>query len=355
MATSASPLETRFSPLSQIVRRRLLPSPGDVLVQVGDRVQADDVVARAMVPGRLLAIDLAQALGVSARSVPRHVLVDEGQTVAVGDALARSRRFRMRVGLVVAPCAGTVQGIADGRIFLRQEPQLLELRAYLSGKVTAEYPHRGVAIRTRGSLVRGIWGCGDESQGLLATLVREPGDALAWEKVGPRYRGAILVGGILENARVLTRAVQFRIRGLVLGSMLPSLRPLCESLSLSVVITEGMGRIPMAGPIYDCLRSHHGSPAVMSGCDRHGYGAPEVIVPAATDEEATPLAAPRPIETGAQVRITRPPHLGLVGEVIALPGTPQPIRAGTRAMGARVRLRDGRVVFVPHANLELLG
>ena len=352
--TPTAPHETRFSLLTQIVRRRLLSVPGKVLVRVGDQVQPSDIVAQASVEGQLHAIDLARALNVSVQAVPRFVQVSEGEAVASHTILASMRRFGIRSRQVKAPFAGIVQGFHDGFLFLRQNPPTVSLRAYVPGEVIEEYPHRGVSIRAAGSLIRGIWGSGDERQGILVAMVGEPGEVLTWEKVGLRYRGTILVGGTLQDPRVLLRARQFRLHGLVVGSMLPDLKPVCERIGLPIVITEGMGQIPMAEPVFDLLHSHHGRLAVISGSMAKESSGPEIIVPQHVDTKTTSLAVARPIERGVRVRLTRAPYMGIMGQVEQVSGTPQDTAIGTQAQGAMVRLPDGHTVFVPYVNMEAL-
>jgi hypothetical protein len=103
------------------------------------------------------------------------------------------------------------------------------------------------------------------------------------------------------------------------------------------------------------LRAHHGQPATISGMERNGHGGPEVILPLPGELPDMALVVARPVELGARVRITRPPYLGAIGQVVALPTMPQETVIGTRAEGAEVRLPDGRRVFVPSVNMELLG
>lgn len=351
---SIAPHEIRFSPLTQIVRRRLLPAPGEVLVHVGDRVQAGDVVARASVEGQLYAIDLAHSLGIGVRAASRHVRISEGQSVTTDTILASARRFWIRKREVRAPFQGLVRGIHDGRVFLRQDAQTISLRAYVPGEIIERYPHRGVSVRAVGSLVRGIWGSGGERQGTIVTMVAEPGDLLTWEQVGIRYRGTILVGGVLQDPRVLYRARQFRLYGLIVGSMLPSLQPICRQLPLPVVVTEGMGHIPMAEPLFDLLRSHHGRLAIISGSMDSSSG-PEVIVPQPPGTQVTALTVACPVEVGTWVRLTRAPYLGIIGQVLSVSATPQKTAIGTQAEGAEVRLPNGQTMFVPYVNMESLG
>ena len=343
--------EPRFSALTGIVRRRLLPVPGEVLVRVGDRVRPSDVVAQAEIEGELLALDVARALGIGVGRASRCISVTEGQAIWPSTVLAHTRRFGIRRREVTAPFAGVVQVVDEGHVLLRRNPRMFSLRAYVPGEVIEECPHRGVTVRAVGSLVRGIWGSGDEREGVLATMVPGPRDVLTWERVGLRYRGAILVGGILDDPRVLYRARQFRLSGLILGGMAPGLRPLCETLPLTVVVTEGMGRLSMAEPIFELLRSHHGRPAVLSGAN--GVTGPEVIVPLKADVPSGVFAVTGP-QVGMRVRLTRPPYLGIIGRILRLPDEPQETSIGTKVEGAEARLPDGHRIFVALENMELL-
>jgi len=355
--TSLALREARFAPVTQIIRRRLLPSSGEVVVHVGDRVQPDDVVAQATVEGQLAALDVASTLGVSAEAVGRYCQVDLGTEVPAGTLLASRRSWLRGCREVSAPFGGVAERVEDGYLFLRQRPQTFALRAAVPGVVVEQYPHRGVAIAVNGALVRGIWGSGDEVQGILATMVASPSEELTWERVGLRYRGTIIVGGILEDPRVLMRARQFRLVGIVVGSMLPNLHGLCQRLGLAVMVTEGMGRIPMAEPVFELLRACHGRSALLAGSESQGGTGPELIVPLPMSEasEDQALTVVRPIQVGGRVRLTRAPYVGIVAEVVALPGAPQETVLGTHAEGALVRLPEGRRVFVPFVNMEPLG
>jgi len=313
---------------------------------VGDRVRASDIVAEASLEGQLHPLDLAQALRVSAGEVADHLEVAVGEAVLEGSILASAGRFKMGSRQVRAPFEGRVEGIAGGVLFLRGAPRMLRLRAYLPGIVDEVYSGRGVAIRASGCLVRGTWGSGSEGEGVLATTVTGPGEALTWGKVTLRHRGAILMAGTIEDPRVVLRAARFGLAGLILGSIHPALQPTCHELALPVVVSEGVGRIPMAEPIFDLLRSYDGFPAVISGTNRDGRSGPEVIVPLPVDSQATSQPVARPLAVGALVRLTRPPHLGVVGQVASPP---------TALQEVQVRLPDGRTVSVPSSNLELLG
>ncbi|MBC7235795.1 MAG: hypothetical protein H5T69_08135 [Chloroflexi bacterium] len=343
----------RFAPSIEIVRRRLLPKPGEVVVRLGDRVNGNDTVARTSLEGHLRVIDVAKELRVDTGSVERHLLVREGQAIAAGEELARVQRGRVSLRRLRSPYAGTVAGIHEGRVFLRQEPRPLELRAYVPGEVIEVFPHRGVSIRAVGALIAGIWASGSDQQGFLLVPVAHHDAPLTWQQVGIRYRGTILVGGTLQDPRVLYRARQFRVHGLLVGSMHPALRPICERLGLTVVIIEGMGQIPMAEPVFRLLQSFHGHPAILGGAPEQGGSGPEAFIPDG-DTNPTMMRSYHTIEADMLVRLTRPPFVGLVARVESIPPSPQPTAVGIHAEGAVVRLPDGQRLFVPLANLEPL-
>jgi hypothetical protein len=58
--------------------RRQLPLSGEVLVEVGERVGAQTVVARTNLPGAVLPVNLAQALGIEPSEVPQALQVARG-------------------------------------------------------------------------------------------------------------------------------------------------------------------------------------------------------------------------------------------------------------------------------------
>jgi len=349
-----APHDVRFSRLTQIMRTRTLPVPGRVLVKVGDRVRTDDIVARTALQGDLRSVNLAQMLGVSIDAVPQCVQVTDGN-VSKGQLLATVRHLLIKRH-VYSPYSGTVQGISDGYLFIREHQEPFLLRAHLPGKVARVNGNQGITVRSAGAIVQGIWSSSGEHRGVLAMMAQHPHDLLTWDRVGLWYRATVIVGGILRDRRVLLRARQFQVHGLIVGSLDPSLKPLCRDLGLAVLVTEGMGHIPMAQPIFDLLRSHHGRLVVLSGDTRDGGDLPEAIIPIPSkiEGEAEAMIVAQPFQVGVNVRITRPPYLGQVALVVGIPQTPQQTTIGTRLEGADVRLIDGRRAFIPFVNMERL-
>lgn len=104
---------------------RRLPLVGDVLVEVGDRVQAEDVVAQTDLPGNVQMIHAANLMGINASSVRKFMLKQIDDTVDHDETIAQSNGF---LGLfkseVKSPIAGTIESISDvtGQVIVREPP-----------------------------------------------------------------------------------------------------------------------------------------------------------------------------------------------------------------------------------------
>ena len=59
-----------------VKKHRILPLKGDVLVKVGDRVEPDDVVARTLLPGNVVPINVANKLGIPPEDIDMVMLSD---------------------------------------------------------------------------------------------------------------------------------------------------------------------------------------------------------------------------------------------------------------------------------------
>ena len=67
-------------------RERKLPLAGDVLVKVGQKVEAESVVARTELPGNVQTVNAANILGVLPEDVPDCLVKPVGSTLKKGEA-----------------------------------------------------------------------------------------------------------------------------------------------------------------------------------------------------------------------------------------------------------------------------
>jgi hypothetical protein len=350
------PSEAHVMPLTMIRRERLLPLPGEVMVRQGERVEPTQVVAKVHQTQDFRILDVARMLHVPRSQVKRFMVKEIGATVEATQVLAASGGLLRRK--VRAPVKGAIVAVGNGRVLLEVEPELIEVRAYLKGTVSAVTPGVGVMIETPGAIVQATWGCGGEAFGVLRAVAERPDESLRARHIDVACHGAIVVGGGWIEASALDQAQQLQVRGLIAGSMDGELRARAESMPFPIILTEGWGRVPMAEPIFSLLRGQTGREACISAETRIRFGVkrPEILIPLPTElRPSPPPPAGAPLTVGARVRVVRPPHQGAVGVVSAIVPQAQRVDSGVRAHGAEVDLGgDTGTVFVPYVNLELL-
>jgi hypothetical protein len=357
-----------------ILKTRRLPIKGEVLVQEGDLVQPDTVVARALLPGILQTVRVAQMVGIEPKQIRSVLKVKEGDTVEKDQVIAETKGFLgLFRGVAKSPVAGTVELISDvtGHVGVRQPPTIIDVNAYVQGRVVKVLPQEGAVIETQGALIQGIFGVGGERRGTLRVLVNDPSETLTAQHIHDDVAGQVLVGGAAVEADAITRAAERGAVGIVVGGIRDTdlIRYLgrdigvaitgSEEIPLSIIITEGFGAIRMANRTFRLLKSLEGKVASINGATqiRAGVIRPEIIVPL---EDPSPLPESPParetqiLEIGSAVRIIREPYFGRLGTVIELPPELMEIESGTHARVLKAKLDDGTVVVVPRANVEII-
>jgi hypothetical protein len=350
------PFETQVTHLTTVRRERMLPVPGHVLARIGDRVDPTQVVARAALPGDFRILPVARLLDVSTSDVKRYLRVSLDDKVRRGQVIARRGRLSART--VKSPIDGVVVSGSGGRILIEAPPTLFELRAYISGTVSNVLQQRGVVIETTGAVIQGVWGAGGESLGVLKCIVDSPGELLQAKAIDPSCHGTILIGGGELTDTALERAQELQVRGIVVGGLPADLIPRVEQLPFPVIVTEGIGRVPMSAPIFHLLTTNVGREASISGRvqPRWGIVRPEIVIPLPAEMVPSTQTQPgsTPLKVGTQVRLVRAPHMGAVGTVVALPAQARRIETGAKVRGAEVDLGQETPIFAPLANLEVL-
>jgi hypothetical protein len=150
-----------------------------------------------------------------------------------------------------------------------------------------------------------------------------------------------------------------------------------DRVSMTVIATEGLGRLPMRAVAFELLRANDGRSAYLDGKGGRAWPEerPEAIVslpasasqpgvvpegaamPAGDQADAAGLAgehaAWRPLEDGCQVRIVGGPHNGRTG-IVSRTGSEVLLETGRRMPGARIELADGGEAWAPLTNLEII-
>lgn len=365
----------RVTPRTRYRARRILPIVGEVLVGVGQRVEARDVVARAELPGNLTPINLANQLATPPGDIRGTLLKREGEHTEVGEVLARTHGiFGLFKTEYVSKVSGTIESVSSvtGQVIVRGPPIPVEVRAYVSGEVVEVLPNEGCVVEAEAAFVQGIFGVGGEAYGTIRIAAPEPSRELAPDLITDDMRGQIVIGGARVTREAVERAVAVGATAIVTGGIDDQdLRAILgydlgvavtgsERIGITLIMTEGFGEIAMAERTYALLAAHAGQPAAANGATqiRAGVMRPEIVIPLAERgngavSEAGLLAAP--LEIGTAVRIIRDPWFGVLGTVSQLPPEPQILPSGSKARVLEVTGRTGERYIVPRANVEIVG
>ncbi|MEZ6067748.1 MAG: hypothetical protein R3B90_19020 [Planctomycetaceae bacterium] len=260
----------QVSPVHRYRARRVLPIQGDVLVQLGQSVQARQSIARADLPGDVIPINLANQLSLPVGDVPGAMLKHEGDHFERGEVIARTKGiFGFFKSEYAAQSAGMIESISSvtGQLLLRGPSQPVEVTAFVDGKVTEVLPGEGCFVEAEVSLVQGIFGIGGEAHGPIRMACQSPDEEFTPDRITPEMQGAVLIGGARMPGATVRRAIEVGAAAIVSGGMDDAdLREILgydlgvaitgsERIGLTVIVTEGFGDISMARRTFELLRS----------------------------------------------------------------------------------------------------
>jgi len=153
---------------------RLLPLKGKVLVEVGDKVNADTVVASTHIPGNVQMLNVAHQLNVEAEAVPDCMLVAIDENIEKGQIIAENKGlFGYFKNHIKSPIDGTLANVSNitGQAILSEPPIAIEVDAFSAGTIKEIIPEEGVIVTSNGALVQGILGIGGENHGEIVVVV----------------------------------------------------------------------------------------------------------------------------------------------------------------------------------------
>ena len=361
-------LKVKRSATVQETRR--LPILGEVLVQVGDEVNYNTIVAQAEISGEPQIVKASAILGVEAMDLERYMLKKEGDPVEEGENIAYfSALFGLIKKQVTSPIDGYIESISEitGQLILRGAPIPVKVDAYIPGKVVEVIPREGVIIETGAAFIQGIFGIGGESHGKLRVAVESSEDELTADLIRHEDKGAVLVGGSMVNMDALRKAVETGVSCIVVGGILHNdLIKFTgeeigvaitghEEVGLTLIVTEGFGKMTMSQKTFALLKSYDGHLASVNGTTqiRAGVLRPEIVIPHEKEaEESDELSSG--MVPGTPVRIIRRPYFGAIGVVSSLPVELQQLESESYVRILNVKLDDGTIVTVPRANVEII-
>ena len=358
-----------------IRKTRRLPLPGKVLVNIGDKVSYDTEVARTEMPGMTNVVHISSILKVNQSRMEKYMLKKVGDAVWKGEIIARRRGFFGLINYTCeSPTTGTIEQSPDwlspGVVVIREPPIPRGIYSYVPGNVVEVLPEEGVIIETVGAFIQGIFGVGGETQGEISMMADSPGDVLTSDMIRDNCRGKILVSGPIVEGKTLDRAVEIGVKGIITGGV--KYRDITnflgyeigvaitgqEEKNLTLILTEGFGRMKMADKTFELLKKLEGRLACINGATqiRAGVIRPEIIIPMelkGKEIEKGKLLMEE-LRPGLLIRIIEPPYFGALGRVTNLPVVRQKIETESDVRVIEAELEDGRKIVVPKANVELI-
>ena len=357
-----------------IRKTRRLPLKGEVCVKVGDEVTADMVVAKTDLPGEIKPVNVSGKLGLAPEDLKDVLIKQEGDAVAKGEMFAETKGlFGLFKNSCTSPIDGTIESISHltGQVLIRGAPTPVQKFAYVQGRIVETQEGESATVEARGTFIQGIFGIGGETWGPLEVAVDSCDDVLESDCITAAHKGKIVVGGSLVTAAAVQAAIKHGVKGIVAGGLDDAdLRDLLgfelgvaitgeERLGITLVLTEGFGRIRMAQATFDLLKERVGMLTSINGATqiRAGVTRPELIIPlgqdapqkAAEDDGTAGL-----LQIGTSVRAIREPFFGRIGKCAGLPVELAVLRSEAKVRVLEIEFEDGEKAILPRANVELI-
>jgi hypothetical protein len=352
---------------------RILPLKGKVLVKKGDKVKAEDVVAETLLPGKVVPFNLANKLGVPAEMLEQYLKVKAGDELKKGQVMAETNGF---FGLfktaIKSPLDGEIENISKltGQMLLREPKIPIQVKAFIDGIVVEVVKEEGVIIENKSAYIQGIFGLSGERSGEIKMLASTPEEIIEPSKIDDSCKDKVIVCGALVSYEAIKKAQKIGVSGIISGGIDDKdLKKLLgynigvaitghEDIGLTIVITEGFGKIKMAKSCFELLKSFEGHKASIHGITqiRAGVMRPEIIIPIEFKEDELKMeeAKMATLEIGTTIRVIRQPNFGLIGKVTGLPEKLTKVESETMVRILEAELENGEIVTIPRANVEVI-
>jgi len=361
---------------STVLRKeRLLPLKGNVLVKQGDKVKAEDVVAETLLPGKVVPLNLANKLGVTPIQLVNYVKVKPGDQLKKGDLLAENKGL-FGLGIlknsVPSPTDGEVESISQhtGQILLREPRIPVQVKAFMEGVITEVMPGDGVVIENKSAYIQGIFGIGGETVGNLMVLAHTPTEELNPDLITEACKDKVIVAGAFIRWDAIDKARKLGVKAIITGGVDDQdIKKILgydlgvaitghENVGITLVCTEGFGKINMARKTFDLLKQFEGKKTSIHGKTqiRAGVMRPEIIIPLEfqAEELAVPVVKVPILQPGTLIRVIRQPNFGQIAKVVSLPEELTVVESETKVRVLEAQFEDGRVLRLPRANVEVI-
>ncbi len=323
-------------------------------VKVGDKVDAESVVAHCEVSAGQRLVKVSHVLGISRNSVKKYLLRNIGDRIYQGEIIARKKGM-LGVGKkeLRSPVDGVLTDIdRNGDLIVKFLPMPVKLVAGAAGMVSG-VREDSVTVRTFGSEIKGAAGLGKNRDGIIK-IAAKPGEFLIPQKIDGTCQGRIVVGGAHLDRAAIEKALTIGVKGIVVGGMdyrdFISLG-VTSDVGITIVITEGFGTVPMGTDIFEAFNKLNDKFAFINGLER------TVLVPEenkVVDNKPLVEETWRELKVGDLVRYFRPDTAELIGVVESISEDKIELNSGIASICAQIKFISGNKLNAAAANLEII-
>jgi len=359
--------------LMTVIKERKLSLPGKVLVNQGEKVDNNKIIAKSFISGDPYMIAVSTKLGIEPEELLKYMTKKEGDYVNKGEIIAQLKAiFGLINKNVASPTFGIIESVSEisGQVVVREPPKPVDINAYITGKVIKIIENEGAVIETHAAVIQGIFGIGGETSGILKIIAKSPDQEITIDDISQNDKGNIIICCSLITIEALRKAADIGVSGIVTGGIrfLDLVEFIGkdigvaitghEEVGLTLIVTEGFGKMEMSQRTFNLFKRFQGYAASMNGSTqiRAGVQRPEVII-SYFEKELEDIPEENldvGIIPGTTVRIIRQPYFGVIGKVFSLPLELQKLDTESKVRVLDVELDDGNVVTVPRANVEII-
>ncbi len=340
----------------EILRERVLPVLGEVLVSVGDKVTEGDLVLRTSLKSEIITIKIRELLSLGDEEISSYYKMSVGEVVNEGDLLfKRPGLFGYFSDEYRSAVSGVLEFVdpSSGFMGIRPASRLFEVNAYLRGTVVEVQEAKSIKVKSLGSgLLQGVYGRGRECLGELIYL-----DSI--KDLGESCKNKIIGYASFVSVDDLALIVNSGASGLVVSSISSSIlsvdiAALGAPSNFVFMVVDGFGKIRPSKKLINFFEQANGKDCSLSGLVQIRAGAirPELIVHE-PDLNVTLESEDKEedLVEGSAVRVVRGEHIGEVGILKSFTASQIEFPSGIKSLGVEVSIGEDSRVY-PLQNIE---
>ncbi|MFW5713522.1 MAG: hypothetical protein ACOCYU_02505 [Brevefilum sp.] len=338
-----------------IRRVRKLPFPGKVLVDEGQSVHPEDLIAEAELPAEIYRMDIARGLGVDPSKVLSCLVRDQGEELAQDDVIAECDGAFPR--LMRVPRAGKLLACRDGAALIAAEKMTVGMHAGMIGVISEILPEWGAVITTQGGLIQGVWGNGQVGAGILRIQASDLYKTVSKNDLKQFDVGQVLAVGFCSDEAVLRDISAKKPTGLILGWIDPRLIANVMALPFPVILLHGFGVCPLDDKTFDLLRERNGDVVCINASqpDQLAGVWPEIMLPNISTGLMHELPFTGELSVGQRVQVLSGPERGGIFTVGELPEEAVTLESGLVSKVVVLDAEGEEPIVVPVSNVIIAG